>query len=152
MQKQCPDQICIYCWLISCIERHDMLSAIDDMLVNFIYQNWGYGGSGVVAVSHFYYPQGVAIHATMLMLKTFTMWMFAMFKETLTSMCEVWYLGGRWKFDEVALKAVGILKMCTDFLVVMNVVTFPVHIRVMVLDGVESGDSKNPNIWWYLCW
>ena len=47
--------------------------------------------------------------------------------------------GGRWKFDKGALQTVGILKMCTGFIIVMNAVAFPGYIRVMVLDGVESG-------------
>ena len=63
--------------------------------------------------------------------ETFTIWRFAMFKA--------WYLGHSWKFDEVVLQAVGILKMCTGFLIVMNDVAFLGHIRVMVLAGVESG-------------
>ena len=47
--------------------------------------------------------------------------------------------GGRWKFDEVALQAVGIFKICTAFLMVMNAVAFLGHINIMVLAGVESG-------------
>ena len=62
-----------------------------------------------------------------------------MFKETLTSNFEVWYLGGRWKFGEVVLQAIGILKMCTVFLIVMDSVAFLEHINIMVLAGVESG-------------
>ena len=57
----------------------------------------------------------------------------------LTSMCEVCYLGGRWKFNEVALQAVGILKMWMSFSMVMNVVPFPGHIRVIMFAGAESG-------------
>ena len=62
-----------------------------------------------------------------------------MFMETLTSKFEVWYLGGSWKFDELALQAIGILKMCTGFLKVMDSVAFLGHINIMVLAGVESG-------------
>ena len=39
----------------------------------------------------------------------------------------------------MALQAVGILKICTGFLIVMNAVAFLGHINVMVLAGVESG-------------
>ena len=39
----------------------------------------------------------------------------------------------------MALQAVGILKICTGFLIVINAVALTGHINVMVLSGVESG-------------
>ena len=55
---------------------------------------------------------------------------------------DIW--GGRWKFDEMALQAIGVLKICTGFLIVMNAIAFLGHINVMVLGGVvriqTSGD------------
>ena len=62
-----------------------------------------------------------------------------MFKETLTSKYEVSYLGGRQKFGEVALQAIGSLRVCTGFLTVVVSVAFSGHISMMVLAGVESG-------------
>ena len=53
---------------------------------------------------------------------------------------DIWL--GRWKFDEVVLQAVGFLKICTCFVIVMYAVAFPGHIRVMVLAGVENGVVK----------
>ena len=43
----------------------------------------------------------------------------------------------------MALQAIGILKICTGFLIVMDSVAFPRHINVMVLAGVESGIVRN---------
>ena len=42
-------------------------------------------------------------------------------------------------FGEVVLQAVGILRMCTGFLVVKVSVALPGHINMMVLAGVEIG-------------
>ena len=42
----------------------------------------------------------------------------------------------------MALQAVGILKICTGFLIVMNAVAFLGHINVMVLTSVESGLAR----------
>ena len=39
----------------------------------------------------------------------------------------------------MVLQAVGILKICRGFLIVMDAVAFLGHINVMVLAGVESG-------------
>ena len=39
----------------------------------------------------------------------------------------------------MALQAIGILKICTGFLIVMDAVAFLGHINIMVLAGVESG-------------
>ena len=50
-----------------------------------------------------------------------------MSKETLMSKFEVGYLGGRWKFDEVVLQAIGILRMCTGFLMVTLSVALSGH-------------------------
>ena len=43
------------------------------------------------------------------------------------------------KFDEVVLQAIGALKICTGFLIVMDAVAFLGHINIMVIAGVESG-------------
>ena len=51
-------------------------------------------------------------------------------------------MGGRWKCDQVVLEAVGILKICTGFLIVMSAAAFPGHINIMVLAGVGSGVVK----------
>ena len=48
-------------------------------------------------------------------------------------------MGGRWKFNEVVLQAIDILKICTGFLIVKDTVAFLGHINIMVLAGVESG-------------
>ena len=42
-----------------------------------------------------------------------------MFKETLMSKFESLMSTGRWKFDEVALQAIDILRMCIGLLMVM---------------------------------
>ena len=39
----------------------------------------------------------------------------------------------------MVLQAIGILKISTGFLIGINAVTFPGHINIMVLAGVESG-------------
>ena len=62
-----------------------------------------------------------------------------MFKETLTSKFEVCYLGGRGKFDGVALQVIGILRMCSGFLMVMVSVALSGYINMMVHAVVESG-------------
>ena len=61
-----------------------------------------------------------------------------MFKETLKSKIEVSYLGGRQKFREVAMQAIGNLRMCTGCLMMMASVAFSGHIIMMVLAGAES--------------
>ena len=55
-----------------------------------------------------------------------------------TSKLEFWYVGGRWKCDDVALQAGSILNMWMGFSTLMNVITFPGQIGVMVLAGVEN--------------
>ena len=67
---------------------------------------------------------------------------FATSREIFTSKGEFWYLGCKWKLDEVALHAVGICSMWTCFSTLMNVVVFPGQIRVIVLAGVESAVVK----------
>ena len=69
----------------------------------------------------------------------FVIWGLAISREMLTSKCAVWYLGGRWKVDEVALQAVGTVNMWMGFSTLMNVVAFPGQIRVIVFASIESG-------------
>ena len=59
--------------------------------------------------------------------------------DILTSKVRVSYLGGRWKFDEVALQAIGSFSMCTGFCIMMVSMAFSGHINVMVFSGVTSG-------------
>ena len=62
-----------------------------------------------------------------------------MFIDTLTSKFRVSYLGGRYKFDEVVLQAMGSFSMCTGFHIVMVSMAFLGHINVMVFAGAASG-------------
>ena len=57
----------------------------------------------------------------------------------LTSNVGVSYLGGRWKFDEVALQAVGSFSMCIGFWMGMVSMGFSRHINVMVFVGAVTG-------------
>ena len=136
MWKQYPDWICISCWLISCIERCNMLSATDYMLVDVIH--WI---EGMVAKCHRWVSflwSSRCCHTLKSNDGILTILRFAISREMFTSKCEFWYFGGRWKFDKVALQAVGILNMCMGFSTLMNVIAFPGQIRVIVLAGVES--------------
>ena len=62
----------------------------------------------------------------------------AISKEMFTSKLESWYVGGRWKCDDIALQAGSILNMWMDFSTLMNITAFPGQIRVMVLAGIEN--------------
>ena len=62
-----------------------------------------------------------------------------MFNETLMSKFGVSYLGGRYKFDEMALQAIGNCRTCTGFLMMMVSMALSGHVSVMVLAGTESG-------------
>ena len=64
---------------------------------------------------------------------------FAMFSETLTFKMGVSYLGGRQKFAEVALQAIGSLSMCSGCLIGMVLKGFLGHIKLMVSVGAEVG-------------
>ena len=62
-----------------------------------------------------------------------------MFIETLTSKFGVSYLGGREKFDEVALQVMGSFSMCTGFCIIIISMSVSGHISFMVLAGAEGG-------------
>ena len=72
----------------------------------------------------------------------FSMWRFAILRDMLTSKVGVSYLGGREKFDEVALQAVGSFSMCIGFWVGTVSMGFSRHINVMVFVGAVTGVVK----------
>ena len=59
--------------------------------------------------------------------------------DTLTFKIRVSYLGGRWKFDEVVLQAIGSLSICIGLCIMMVSMAFLGHINVMMFTGVASG-------------
>ena len=67
---------------------------------------------------------------------------FAIPRELFTSKLEFWYVGGRWKCDDVALHAGSICNMWMGFSTLMNVVAFPEQITVMAFAGAQSAVVK----------
>ena len=138
MQKQCLDQICIFCWLISCTKMHDMLSPIDDMLIHFIFT--GIDGMVVKCCSCVsLLLSSRCCHMWKSSAETFTIKRFPMFKETLMSKFEVWYLGGRWKFDKWHAASCRYPQNMYRFSYSNECCSLLGHINVMVLAGIESG-------------
>ena len=64
---------------------------------------------------------------------------FAIFNETLTFKMGISYLGGREKFAEVALQAIGSFSTCSGCLIGIVSIGFSGHIKLMVSVGAEVG-------------